>query len=148
MPGNPFNLSGSEFATVSESGVVDVWDAASDRLVNSVDACPSPYSANLSPDSAKVVVACGDGTIRVLDIASGQPLDVLPASADGFVSYAGFSPDGNRIVATVESGNTGFVEVWSAELATTSLPVLERLASERVTEQLTPAQQQQYLPGG
>jgi Tol biopolymer transport system component len=100
------------------------------------------------PDSAKVVVACGDGTIRVLDIASGQPLDVLPASADGFVSYAGFSPDGNRIVATVESGNTGFVEVWSAELATTSLPVLERLASERVTEQLTPAQQQQYLPGG
>jgi WD40 repeat protein len=102
----------------------------------------------MSPDDTKVVVACGDGTIRVFDVTSGQPLVVLPATTEGFVAFAGFSPDGKSIVATIDSGNTGFVEVWNAELATASLPALEQLANERVTDQLTPAQRQEYLPSG
>jgi WD40 repeat protein len=143
-----FDQSGSEFVTLSVSGVVDVWDATSYRLVSSVDACPSPDTAAMSPDDTKVVVACGDGTIRVFDVTSGQPLVVLPATTEGFVAFAGFSPDGKSIVATIDSGNTGFVEVWNAELATASLPALEQLANERVTDQLTPAQRQEYLPSG
>lgn len=35
----------------------------------------------------------------------------------------------------------------SSELATPSLAVLERIASQRVPQPLTPAQQQQYLNG-
>ena len=61
--------------------------------------------------------------------------------------FADFSPDGNSIIATVNAVNIGFIQVWNAELATTSLPKLEQIARQRVTQQLTPAQRQEYMPG-
>jgi len=39
------------------------------------------------------------------------------------------------------------VSIWSSELATTSLPALERIAEHRVTRRLTPAERLEYLTG-
>jgi WD40 repeat protein len=144
-----FSKSGTEFVTVSTSGAVTVWDTRTARIVQSIDnACPAPSSANFNPAGSMIVVSCDDGTIRVFDVASGQPLVVLQATSVGVVQYADFSPDGNSIVAAINAGNTGCVQVWNAELATTSLKKLRQIASQRVTQQLTPAQRQEYLPSG
>jgi WD40 repeat protein len=98
-------------------------------------------------DGSKIVVACGDGTIRGFAAATGKTLTVIQATTAGIVYSAAFNPDGKSIVASVTAGNTGYVEVWNAELTTLSLGTLEHIASQRVPE-LTAAQQQQYLNGG
>jgi len=150
-PGQPsddvsFNQSGSEFLTTSESAV-NVWDARDDRLLNSVDPGPALSASAFSGDDSKIVAGCVDGTVRVLDAHTGRTLVVLQASNGDFVTDLSFSPDGKSIVAFIETEDSGFVQVWSSELATASLPALERIARQRVTEKLTPAQQQQYLTG-
>ena len=142
-----FNQSGSEFVTTSESGRVNVWDARDDRLLNPIDACPSAHQAAFSPDGSKIVVACLDGTVQVFGTLTGQTLAVLQASVEGWVTDASFSPDGKSIVASIYAGNTGYVQIWNSELATSSLSALERIAGQRVTKKLTPTQQQQYLTG-
>jgi WD40 repeat protein len=141
-----YNNSGSEFVTTSASGAVAIWNAHGDKPRYSFDACPSPNSASFSSDSSKVVVACGDGTARVFEVASGQTLTVIHPVTGGSVNQAVFSPDGQSIAVAVETGNTGSVEVWNAELATPSVTKLQTIAGQRV-QQLTPAQVQQYLNG-
>jgi WD40 repeat protein len=144
-----FSTSGTEFVTVSDSGAVTVWDTRSARVIQSIgEACPAVNSAAFNPSGSMIVVACGDGTIRVFDVATGQPLVVLQATTAGVVTDADFSPDGNSIVATISAASTGCIQVWNAELGTTSLSQLEKLARQRVTQQLTPAQRQEYMPSG
>ena len=142
-----FNRSGSEFVTASASGVVSIWNAHDDQVLRTFYACPSPFTAAFSPDSSMVVVACSDGTVRVFATGNGQVLTVIKATNAGIVSGAEFSPDGTSIVAGVAAANTGDVQVWNAELATSSLPALERIAERLDTQKLTKAQLQQYLNG-
>ena len=141
-----FNQSGSEFVVASKGGAISVWNARDGRAVTSVYACPAPADAGFSPDGSKLVVACGDGTVRVFDAGNGRPLTVIQAASPGAVADAGFSPDGASIAAVVDAGNTGEIQIWNAELATSSLPALERIAGQRVGDKLTAAQQQ-YLSG-
>lgn len=142
-----FNKSGSEFVTASDSGVVTVWNAHSYQPVRSIDACPSPSTGSFSPDGSKIVVACGNGGAPVFATATGQQLTVLQGANVGEVNSAAFSPNGARIVTTWDADNTGGVNIWSSELATTSLPELERMAQQRVIRRLTPAEYRQYLAG-
>jgi WD40 repeat protein len=142
-----FNQSGSEFVAASAGGVVTVWNARDGRVVTSINACPSPNSAAFSPDGSKIVTACTDGTVRVFDAGTGRTLTVIQATSAGSVSDAGFSPDGKSIVAGVDAGDSGEIQIWNAELATSSLPALERIAEQRIGDKLTAAQLQQYLSG-
>jgi WD40 repeat protein len=151
-PGPPisdieFNKSGSEFVTASGSGVVTVRAARDDRRLHSIDACPSPSRASLSPDGSKIVVACGDGSAPVFAAATGRQLTVLSAASAGTVSSAAFSPDGKTIVTAIDAGDVGGVQIWNSELATPSLPALERLAEQRITRKLTAAERKEYLTG-
>ena len=142
-----FNRSGTEFVAASAGGMVTVWSAPDGRLMTSINACPSPNSAAFNPDGSKVAVACSDGTVRVFDASTGRTLTVIQAASAGSVSDAGFSPDGKSIVAGVNAGRNEEVQIWNAELATSSLPTLERLAEQRIGDKLTAAQLQQYLSG-
>ena len=142
-----FNRTGSEFVTVSSSGGVSVWNARDDRVVTSINACPAAASAEFSPDGSKMVVACGDATVRVFEAATGRTLTVLQASNQGSVSDASFSPDGKSIVSSVDARSAGLIEIWNAELTTSSLSALEEIADQEVTLKLTAAQVQQYLNG-
>jgi WD40 repeat protein len=143
-----FSHSGNQFVTVSAAGAVTAWDTNSARVIRSIEnPCPAPSTAAFNPSGSMIVVGCGDGTVRVFDVASGQSLLVLQATTAGVVAFADFSPDGKSIIATVNALDTGFIQVWNAELATTSLSTLEQIARQRVTQQLTPAQRQEYMPG-
>jgi WD40 repeat protein len=142
-----FNKSGSEFVTASDSGIVTVWNASNYRQVRSINACPSPSTASFSPDGSKIVVACGNGGAPVFATATGQQLTLLEGANVGEVNSAAFSPDGKSIVTTFDADGAGGVRIWSSELATTSLPALERLAEQRVPGTLAPSERQQYLTG-
>ena len=142
-----FNKSGSEFVTASESGVVTIWAARDGRPLRSIDACASPNTASFSPDGSKIVIACGDGSAPVFAAATGRQLTVLSAASAGTVSSAAFSPDGKTIVTAIDAGDVGGVQIWNSELATPSLPALERLAEQRITRKLTAAERKEYLTG-
>jgi WD40 repeat protein len=142
-----FNKSGSEFVTASDSGMVTVWNAHGYQRVRSINACPSPSTASFSPDGSQIVVACGNGAAPVFATATGEQLTVLQGANVGELNSAVFSPNGARIVTSWDADDTGGVNIWSSELATTSLPELERMAQQRVIRRLTPAEYQQYLAG-
>jgi WD40 repeat protein len=139
-----FNRAGTEFATASDSGIVTIWSASTDRPILLIPACPSPNTASFSPGGGKIVVACGDGTAPVFDAVTGQQLTVLQAANAGTVNDAAFSPHGGSIVTAYGAAGTGGVRIWNSELAT-ALPALEKLAELRVTRKLTPAERKSYL---
>jgi WD40 repeat protein len=103
--------------------------------------------ASFSPSGSKIVVACGDGSAPVFDAHTGKLLTVLPAASAGSVSSASFSPDGNRIVTSIDAGDTGGMQIWNSKLSNPQSSVLMQLAQERVTGKLTPEERQKYLTG-
>jgi WD40 repeat protein len=142
-----FNRSGSEFVSSSEGGTLTVWTARDDRPGRPIAACPSLSTASPSPDGREIVAACGDGGAQVFNAATGEQLTVLPATNAGHVSSAGFSPDGESIITSVDAEGTGAVQIWNSELANPSASVIKRIAERRVTRQLTPAERRTYLSG-
>jgi WD40 repeat protein len=141
-----FDKRGSEFVTASANGTVTVWAARGDLPRRPITACPSIATAALSPDGGEIVVGCADGTARVFDAATGRQLTVLPATTTGIVT-AGFSPDSKWIVTAIAARGAGGVQVWNSELANPSPQAIERIAEQRVTRQLTPAERSTYLAG-
>ncbi|HEY3857747.1 MAG TPA: serine/threonine-protein kinase [Verrucomicrobiae bacterium] len=68
------------------------------------------WCAHFSPDGRRIVTGSGDGTARVWDAQTGQPL-TEPLKHNGEISWAQFSPDGTRIV-TASRDHTA--RVWDA----------------------------------
>ncbi len=68
---------------------------------------------NFSPDGTRLVTASNDGTARVWDAATGEPL-APPMVHGGEVARAGFDPSGTRILT--RSGD-GTAALWEAETA-------------------------------
>ena len=81
-------------------------------------------SAEFSPDGKRIVTASADGTARVWDAQTYQPL-VEPMKYSFGLTSAQFSPDGKRIV-TISADLT--VRVWDAQ---TGQPVTEPMKHER-----------------
>jgi WD40 repeat protein len=114
-----FSPDGQEVRTVDETGPVRRYEAATGRPLP-----PLPrqqYSGVpqrlISPDGRRVFLGrYGDGTARVFDIASGQPVSPL-VRHHGQVSPVAFSPDGRRVL-TLNDDQTA--RVWDA---LTGLPV-------------------------
>ncbi len=77
--------------------------------------------ASFSPNGRRVVTAFGDGTVRVWDAISGQPISATMKHS-GPVNSAAFSPDGSRIVT---AGNDGTARIWNADTGSPISPLLE-----------------------
>jgi WD40 repeat protein len=93
------------------------------------------WSAAFSPDGTRVVTASVDGTARVWDAATGQPV-TRPLAHQARVLSAAFSPDGTRVVTASEDRTArvwdlpldhGAVEQWAA-VAERGLFVLNGIA--------------------
>src|SRR5262249_18535302 len=75
-----------------------VWDTDSGKMLFSLEGNKmAPAAALFSPDGKRIVTMNQDGSTNIWDADSGKML----LSIDGVLSYsyAGFSPDGARIVA-------------------------------------------------
>jgi hypothetical protein len=68
------------------------------------------WTASFSPDGKRIVTASMDGTARVWDAATGEPVGDPFVSREGQISSGSFSPDGKRIVTVGEKT----VRLWDA----------------------------------
>ncbi|NOS71586.1 MAG: hypothetical protein HOP33_16880 [Verrucomicrobia bacterium] len=83
-------------------------------------------SAEFSLDGKRIVTASADGTARVWDASTGQPL-IEPMKCSFSVTFAEFSPDAKRIVTGSQDGIT---RVWDAQ---TGQPVTEPMKHGKET---------------
>jgi WD40 repeat protein/serine/threonine protein kinase len=81
--------------------------------------------AEMSSDGRRVVTASYDGTARLWDVASGEPIG-QPMEHPAFVFRARFSPDG-RTVAT--ACGDGTVRLWNGETGASLRPPLDHALS-------------------
>jgi WD40 repeat protein len=82
-----------------------LWDAVTGKRLRGfkAEAADNVLAAALSPDAAKVAVAGREGTVRVLDAATGKELGKLRGHEKAVHSVV-FSPDGKRLLTASEDG--------------------------------------------
>jgi WD40 repeat protein len=72
-----------------------------------------PGKASFSADGQRLAMAPGDGTVKVWDTTTGQP--ILSLSAPGSeVFCVAFSPDGRWLAAGGHDGAKGILRIWDA----------------------------------
>jgi WD40 repeat protein len=117
---------GTLVATMSQDGTAMVWDARTVyTLAGHTDTVISAY---WSPSADRILTVAYDGTARVWDAASGLELMSVDYGARR-VSFARWSPTGDRFVI----GARTMVNVWVAakgtKLYTISIPDHQRLVT-------------------
>lgn len=81
-------------------GVAHLWNAASGREVHRIDVANAEiaWDAKFSPDGSPILLACEDGTMRLVDPAEKAEVRRY-AGHGGPVRSVAFSPDGSRILS-------------------------------------------------
>ena len=122
-------------------GQVTVIDPATDRtLVTTTGDTKGIQDVAFSPDSTLLATASLDGTARIWDAHTGQPLRILD---DPTSLYAiTFSPNGRK-VTTLDYA--GVINTWDTCTDCRNPQALLALAQERVTRPLTPAERRTFL---
>jgi WD40 repeat protein/serine/threonine protein kinase len=124
-----FDTNGRLVGAADVTGVVRVWEAASGKLVASVQHAPPVRHLAFSPDSRFLITGGVDGVARVWHLPAGGLAAELrhgPAFTHA-VSQVAFSPDGRHHVLVAGADNTA--RVWAGPRPAT--PLLRH--SERVT---------------
>jgi len=101
---------GRRVASGGFCGMVDVWDAASGRLLRQVDEGGELSGVALSPDGTRLLVTSWDSRGTIWDVASGKPLVNLIGHTRG-ISGVALSRDGRRVL-TASLDHT--VRLWNA----------------------------------
>jgi hypothetical protein len=111
-----FGPDGSRIVTVSDDHAARLWEAASGKLLATLQGHSGPvHSAEFSPDGSRLATASEDGTARLWETASGKLLSTLQ-SQSGQILYVVFSPDGSRIAASSLYFSTYLWEVSSGKV--------------------------------
>lgn len=100
---------GVRLFTADKDGGMRLWDLAHSAPLRSWKHPGAIWYAELSPNGRQAVSAGQDGVTRLWDTETGKELQTL-RQPGGIVRYAGFSPQGDRILTT---GRDGAV-LWSA----------------------------------
>ncbi len=107
-----YSSGGTRIVSGSDDKTVRVWDAASGRLLLSLQGhLGSVLACAFSPNGTRIVSGSSDQTVRVWDADSGRLLLSLQGHS-GSVFACGYSPDGGRIVSGSDDHT---VRVWDAE---------------------------------
>ena len=137
-----FSPNGSLLAGATEADTtVKLWDVGREREARQLFGHTGEVtSIAFSPDGALIATASEDRTVRVWDAATGDELRVIQHGTP--VSAVGFSHDGRRLVS---GDSRGRVRVWDACSGCRRPGELLRIARERVTRGLRPAERREFL---
>ncbi len=101
-------------------GQAVVWETATGRQVYSVGHAGPVSQAVFSPDGGRLLTASADGTARLWDALTGQPV-TAPLRHGGEVRQARFSPNGRQVLT---AGADGLARVWDLVTEETVAPPL------------------------
>ena len=137
-----FSPNGSFLAGATEADTtVKLWDVGREREARQLFGHTGEVtSIAFSPDGALIATASEDRTVRVWDAATGDELRVIQHGTP--VAAVGFSHDGRRLVS---GDSRGLVRVWDACSGCRRPGELLRIARERVTRGLRPAERRVFL---
>jgi WD40 repeat protein len=107
--GVAFSPDGKQFV-VGINWYTQVWDTESGKLIHDVRGPRSIFSVAFSPDGKQIVSGFHNGTITLLDAASGREIRNFPGHS-GVVYFVGFSPDGKQILS---SSHDKTIKLWDA----------------------------------
>jgi Flp pilus assembly protein TadD len=94
-----FRPDGRDFLTVGSNGTVKLRDAATGAVISSLLTSTSPATcAAFRGDGGLVVAGLADGTVRLCDPATRQPVGP-PRSMRHAVHHVAFTPDGRTVAA-------------------------------------------------
>ena len=103
---------------IDAAGTVTLWDVATRKVKATLDGHERGVATVVfSPDGTTFASGSWDGTIRIWDVATGEPRHEL-AGLNGVTELA-FSPDG-RLLASAGEGN--IVTLWDVETGTRGVP--------------------------
>lgn len=107
-----FSPDGSQIATASKDGTVNIWRADGAGSPQRLNIQEEPLaSAVFSPDGSRLlVIPLDSGTVQVWPITGSSAPVILGAAAR--LHGAAFSPDGNRVVVAY---NDGLAQIWPAD---------------------------------
>jgi len=105
---------------VNSTNAVDIFDTTSGELLFSLDAHTKAIRGlSFHPAGNLLLSASEDGSVIVWDIATRQPIKTIPTHHSDLITYAGYSPTGEKFVTT---DDYGIAKLWNsatgAELAT------------------------------
>ncbi len=119
-------------------GVVDVWDAGTEKRVSSLEGHTGIVNDLVfDPAGERVATAGADGSVRIWDPRTGEQQVALRLATDVGAEGVVFSPDGRRLITSWADGTT---RVWTLDL-----DELIDIAHDRVTRGLTTTECKQYL---
>ena len=99
---------GGQYLAVASGIGVWIYEVATSRALMLIPTASSVESVSFSPDGATLASGSPDGTIRLWDVATGEPIATLQGHAD-WVRSVSFSPDG----MTLASGSSDeTVRLW------------------------------------
>ena len=101
-----FSRDGSLVGSVSQDGLVHVWEAAAGApLYEWRGHDDVPFAVDFDPAGDRLLTAGADGTARVWQVEVGDTL----RGHDGWVNAAEFDPEGDAIVT---AGEDGIARMW------------------------------------
>lgn len=107
-----FSRDGKMVLAILGDQAAHVLDAASGKAISHTEKIVADeyFTAELSPDSQRIITASDAGTARVWDASSGKP--ITEGVKNGRFSSAEFSPDGKRILTISGSAE---MRLWDAQ---------------------------------
>ena len=115
-----FSPDGSRVLSGTSSGLVNLWDATSGRLIWTYREGPASaivWALEFSPDGRSVLAAISDLSPKLIDAATGRLVRAFNGHSSGFlVTVATFSADGTRMMSSSHDLTTKIWDVASGRL--------------------------------